>query len=121
MTILRRRKSPRMGIRKERREYPTHRQWVSGFCCSVPGCPNKSTAAHYDGEVPYADAGGTALKRHDKWCFPLCDEHHVLGPKNYHQIGHEAFDSLHGISTKRIAENMARASPHRFKWLEEEE
>jgi hypothetical protein len=98
------------------REFPTHRQWVAGFCCIVPGCPNKARAAHYDGEVPYADAGGERMKRHDKWCFPCCDDHHMLRGDSYHVLGVERFEKLYGVNTKKAAENMARTSPHRWRW-----
>ena len=104
-------------LRGPHREFPAHRQWVRGHDCSVPGCTNRDIeAAHYDGPVPMEDMGGTGLKRHDKWVFPLCRSHHTMGPDSYHFLGSDQFDARHKISTRDIAMHMQRTSPHRVKW-----
>lgn len=112
--IPRRRKPLRSGIeRAPPREFPQHRQWVRGHECAVTGCQERRVdAAHFDGPVPKEDAGGKGLKRHDRWCFPLCREHH----QEYHRRGWRAFDAKHGLSTETIARRLAATSPHRHRW-----
>lgn len=112
--IPKRRKRERSGIaRAPRRDFPAHRQWIRGHDCAVPGCASRYIeAAHFDGPVPKEDMGGKGLKRHDRWCFPLCATHHA----EYHRRGWRAFDAKHGISTADIARAMARSSRHRHLW-----
>lgn len=118
--ILSRRKPQKMGVRAERKlSFPHHRQWVRGHCCSVPGCGRRDIeAAHYDGPIPNEDRGGMSAKDHDKWCLPLCRDHHTLAGDSYHRLGWQEFDRRHGVNTKAIAETMARRSPHRWRWKE---
>ena len=104
--LKRRHKNSQRG--KKARTMNAHRAFVRLHVCSVPGCKDSPVeAAHYDGPVPHEDMGGTALKRHDRWCFALCRPHH----QRYHQIGWAAFDKEHGIDTRKIAEEFARQSP----------
>lgn len=116
--MLARRKPMRSGIaRGPRRTFHQHRQWVRGHVCAVPGCQEREIeAAHYDGPVPYEERGGKALKDHDKWTLPLCRWiHHP----EYHSLGWARFDQKHGINTRKIAEELARRSPHRWRWEEQ--
>ena len=117
MTALTRRKPPRSGIKRSpQREFPGHRAWVRGFNCIVANgeCKGKIEAAHYDGPMPVVDRGGIGLKDHDKWCLPMCTLHHGI----YHR-GWKSFEAKYGVDTRKAAEDLARRSPHRFKWREE--
>lgn len=114
MPLVRKKEKVRMGCREDRNlRHPGHCQWCrQTHACSVPGCNNRQIeAAHFDGPIPNEDRGGMSEKDHDRWVFPLCREHH----NDYHR-GWARFDAKHKISTKAIAEEMARTSPHRFRW-----
>jgi hypothetical protein len=80
----------------------------------VDGCNERQIeAAHYDGPIPNEDRGGMQERDHDKWVLPLCKwVHHA----EYHRIGWARFDAKYRINTKAIAEEMARTSPHRWRW-----
>lgn len=109
-----RRKPVRSGIeRAPEREFPAHRQWVRGHDCVVPGCADRQIeAAHFDGPVPVEDMGGIGMKRHDRWCLPACASHH----REIHAQGWRAFERRYGVDLRKIAEGLARLSPHRHKW-----
>lgn len=103
----------RMGLRDEVREYPGHRKWVRTFSCSVPGCmEGPIESAHVRRGVPAAEAGGTGLKPHDKWCISLCAEHH----REQHAIGEASFAAKYHVDLIARARAFQRASPHRQKW-----
>lgn len=51
--------------------------------------------------------GGTGLKPPDRWCVPLCHDHHL----EQHRIGHAAFDKAHMIDLRALAEELASLSP----------
>lgn len=112
------RKKPRAtGIQRgPQREFPSHRAWVRTKACIVGGCQNRDVvAAHYDGMVPPEDMSGMGIKKHDKWCLPLCNRHH----NDVHHWGVEKFNKVYGVNLKSTAEECASISPHRFKWLGE--
>lgn len=101
------------------REYPSHRQWIRGFPCIVPGCVVEEEdpdtyieAAHCRRDTD----GGTALKPHDKWCFPACKRHHA----EQHREGDLTFEDRYKVDCRATASDLAARSPHRFKWLEAE-
>jgi hypothetical protein len=100
------------------REYPSHRAWVRGFPCIVPGCEvNKDDALSYI-EAAHCRRntdGGEGLKPHDKWCFPACKRHHA----EQHR-GDLTFEAKYGVDCRAMALELAAKSPHRFKWLEAE-
>lgn len=94
------------------REYPSHRAWVRGFPCVVPGCEDGPIeAAHCRRNTD----GGTSLKPHDKWVFPACRKHHA----EQHRAD-LTFEAKYKINTRQRAIEFAAASPHRFKWLDEQ-
>ena len=54
---------------------PSFRQWLRGRACMLAekgGCEGKIEAAHVD----YAPGKGMGLKVADRYCIPLCSEHH---------------------------------------------
>jgi hypothetical protein len=113
--LLQRRKRPRR--LKEEREYPGHRKWVRGWPCIVPGCVvddkdplTEIEAAHCRRNTD----GGTALKPHDKWCFPACKRHHA----EQHR-GDLSFERKYGVDCRALALWLAARSPHRRKWEED--
>ncbi len=112
-----RRARPRMGCREERKlRFPTHCQYVRGFECAVPRCNTGAPidATHFDGPIPNEDRAGMSERDHDKWTWPCCRIHHT----EYHGLGWRKFDAKHGIDSKAKAEEMARLSPHKTKWME---
>ena len=115
MPAMIRRKPKAPGIQRgPQRDYPGHRAWVRTRACVVGGCSNRDIeAAHYDGAVPHEDMSGTGLKKHDRWVLPLCVRHH----RDVHAWGLAKFEKVFGVDLKRAAEECARISPHRFRWL----
>lgn len=111
--MLQKRKPARMGVRDDVREFPQHRAWIRRHGCSVPGCDRIGIEAHHVRKgIPDHEAGGTALKPHDKWCVPLCREHH----QENHDLGPDTFDRKHGIKLFDVAKEAQRLSPHRQRW-----
>lgn len=109
--MLARRKAPRMGVRTERRHFPSHESWVRGFQCSIFGkheCEGRIECCH----VRIGTEGGTGIKPHSRWTIPLCSRAHRL----QHQMGETSFSAKFGIDMKAIAERLARVSPHRKAW-----
>ena len=104
---------PRMNLREEVREFPGHRAWVRLHGCSVPGCDRLPIVfAHVRKGLPADEAGGIALKPHDKWGCSLCNDHH----SEQHILGETTFSFKHGIDLVAIAREFARLSPHRWRW-----
>lgn len=56
------------------------------------------------------------MKPPDWWTLPLCDKHH----RDQHSIGENAFEQIYQIDMRAIASALARRSPHRHKWENEE-
>lgn len=111
--MLTKRKAPKMGIRQEQREFPGHTAWIRRHMCCVPGCPSVHIEAHHVRKgVPASEAGGTGMKPHDRWCVPLCRDHH----QEAHDLGADTFDRKYGISLLDVAKEAQRNSPHRRKW-----
>lgn len=119
--MLPRRKPPKSGIaRRPPMHSPAHRKWVRGFECVAAksgGCGGGIEAAHFDGPIPNEDRGGMGRKDADRWCFPCCRIHAA----EQHAKGWAAFDRAHGVDTKRIAEGLARRSPHLRKLARDEQ
>lgn len=114
MSLLpKRRKAPKFGLREDPREFPGHRAWVRGHCCSVPGCDlGPIEFAHVRKGLPVGEAGGTGLKPHDKWGISLCKAHH----NEQHQIGEATFAAKYGLDLVALARAFAKQSPHRPRW-----
>lgn len=55
-----------------------------------------------------------SVKPHDKWVISLCRDHHT----EQHRLGEASFERKHSIDMKKLAEEFAARSPHRFKWQE---
>ena len=114
--MLQRRARVRSGIqRAPERRFPTHRAWVRGFQCvafKTGECEGPIEAAHLRLGVPYEDAGATAEKPHDRWCYPACQKHHRLS----HSVGEATFQKMFAIDLKAVCERLARTSPHRKRW-----
>jgi hypothetical protein len=54
--------------------------------------------------------GGVGIKPADHWVAPLCGGNGCH--REQHRIGHRAFDALHGVDLKSLAEQYAALSPH---------
>lgn len=96
------------------REYPSHRAWVRGFPCIVPGCvviPNDPETQIEAAHCRRNTDGGTQLKPHDKWCFPACKRHHA----EQHE-GDLTFEAKYRVDCRQTALELAFRSPHRRKW-----
>lgn len=86
------------------RRNPAHLDWIRTLPCSIRGCQGKAQAAH----VRQGTGGGTGLKPPDRWCVPLCHQHH----QDQHTMSHPAFDAKHGVDLRALAEKLAAASPY---------
>jgi len=118
---LKRRKSART---KEvvRRDCPAHESWIRGFECSIPGCnfrlfdlPIECAHVRNSELTPPNERGGLGLKPHSKWTLPLCTWHHA----ELHRFGEAAFQKLHSIDLGIEAQNLAKQSPHKWRWADE--
>ena len=115
--MLSRRKSPKMGVRTDQREFPGHLAWIRGHMCCVPGCDAQKIEAHHIRKgLPADESGGTSMKPHDKWTVPLCQAHHAEA----HNLGADTFDSKYGFRLIDIATEAARLSPHKWRWENKE-
>lgn len=117
-SMPKRRTKVRMNIRPETGDIPQHRQWVRGHACSVTGCCNRDIeAAHVRVDIPpkewfeRSEKGGTSKKPHDKWCIPLCSDHH----KEQHR-GERTFSVVHKLDTHAIAAKMWATWPKRREY-----
>jgi hypothetical protein len=91
------------------RRFPGHRAWVRGHGCSVPGC----TATDIEcAHVRTGTDGATGIRPSDWWTISLCSAHHA----EQHRIGEAAFEERYQIDLRALAEQFARASPHRQRW-----
>lgn len=118
MTFLKRRKPEPMNVREAPQiRCPSHLAWVRGFQCSVIDkrsaheCFGKIEAAH----VRTGTDGGMGVKPSDCFVIPLCSAAH----REQHQVGEAEFERIYGISMRRIADQLWRKSPHRFKAQQE--
>jgi hypothetical protein len=93
------------------KRFPSHTKWVRGHPCSVPDCMGVPIEAAH---VRCGTGGGISVKPHDKWVISLCRDHH----SEQHRLGEPSFERRHGIDMKKMAEEFAAKSPHRFKWME---
>ena len=89
------------------RDHPKHRAWIrSRLCvCDGNGCRGVVQAHH----VRDGTDGGTGLKPHDRWCVPLCAQHHAEG----HRDGWRSFERLHNVKLRSEALRLAERSPDR--------
>lgn len=97
------------------RRSASHRKWIRGFGCSVPGCatyPVECAHVQASSEVPEEERGGTGYKPHDKWTYPLCRDHH----EEAHRTGHNVMDEKYGLDRAEIARTLYKISPHRHAW-----
>ena len=88
------------------RSCPGHRAWVRRHACSIRGCKRTPIECAH---VRSGTGGGIALKPSDRWVISLCEFHH----REQHRIGERAFERLHSIDLKLVAEEFARRSPYR--------
>lgn len=111
--IPKRRKPEKSGIRPQPQvRCPAHLAWVRGHQCAAGGddCEGKIEAAH----VRTGTNGGMGKKPGDDWTIPLCSYHH----RAQHNVGEAEFERVFEIDMKKIAQALARRSPHRFKWMD---
>ena len=92
------------------------RQWLRGRQCAADGyglCEGRVQAAHVD----HAGSKGMATKVADKFCIPLCEDHH----RRQHNKGWMTFEKecLGGKSAVAISEAYWRAWPGRVEWERE--
>lgn len=116
MTLPRRRKPPKLGIREEPQiRCPGHLKWIRGHECSVvnshTACTGRIEAAH----VRMGTDGNLGTKPSDFWTIPLCSGHHAI----QHNIGEIAFNRAYGINMIAIAQALWLRSPHRRKHEED--
>lgn len=117
MIPLKRRKPTGSGIRRApERSFPSHLAWCRGFECAIAGknghvCSERIEAAH----IRVGGNAGTGLKPADTRVIPLCSEAHKL----QHSLGEKSFDRRFGIRSGELADELARISPHRHRWMEE--
>jgi hypothetical protein len=116
MSLIPKRRRPEpMGLREQPQvRCPSHLSWIRGHCCAIEGkpghtCGGKIEAAH----VRIGTDGGMGVKPSDFYTIPLCAEGHAL----QHAIGEPAFERAFKISMLNIANELARKSPHKAKWL----
>lgn len=88
---------PPRGIQEGRS--PDHLAWIRTLPCAVPGCIEKSQAAH----VRQGTGGGMGMKPDDRWTLPLCG---ALHHPEQHRIGHRAFDLKYDIDSRGIAASL---------------
>lgn len=122
--MLPRRKPPKSGIARnpDRIRSPAHRKWVRGFACACADArhPDQAVPCHPLIECAHVRTGtdgGTGIKPSDSWTVPLCKAHHA----EQHAIGEPAFERKYGVNLKRIAEDLARQSPHLRKLAREQQ
>jgi hypothetical protein len=104
------RATPRRSSRTKDRGYMAA---VHGLpCCAedLSPCFGRIEAAH----VRIGTDGGMGVKPSDIYTIPLCTGAHA----EQHAIGEPAFARKYGIDMRRIADELARVSPHRKKWIE---
>jgi hypothetical protein len=95
--------APRM--RQRPGECSLHLAWVRSHPCRIHGvrCGSIIHAHH----VRAATGGGTGSKPDDRWAVPLWAHHHNEG----HAIGWKTFEARYSVDLRRVAEEMAAASP----------
>ena len=90
--------------RDPRREDAKHLAYIRKQPCCVCGKPAPSEAAHI--RMRRADMSkdiGMGEKPHDMHTTPLCNWHHVSGPKAQHKMNEAAFWRMHGLDPFAIA------------------
>lgn len=104
LSLPRRRKVAKSGIREIRREFPRHRRFVRSHECSVPNCQDAPIEfAH----VRSAANAGTSLRPHDAFAISLCASHH----REQHNIGQPAFERKYNIDMMTLAMEFTERSP----------
>lgn len=83
-------------------------QFVRGFACTCvetdpTGCAGKIEAAH----VRRGTDGGIGQKPSDRYCIPLCSEHHA----EQHRIGEQSFEKKYRFAMLPVADRIWR------RWL----
>ncbi|WP_066795233.1 DUF968 domain-containing protein [Sphingomonas soli] len=87
------------------------RQWLRGrpcLCSDRGGCDGRIISAHVD----YAGGKGMGTKVADRFCIPLCMEHHRV----QHQHGWPAFEANFKINGLEASKAYWAAWPGRAKW-----
>lgn len=114
MTLSRRAKPPKMGVRVNAWiRSQSHQKWVRGFRCIGEGI-----AGHVcSGSIEFAHCrvgtdGAMSEKPSDCWGNPMCAGLHAL----QHRIGESVLQALFKLDLKSSALGYWRLSPHRLKW-----
>ena len=131
MSLPRRRKRAKMGVRQESRvRSAAHLQWVRGHECAIAGksftgtmhglagtsiefrshhaCEGKIQAHH----VRVTGDGTTGKKPGDDKTVPLCRTAHDTG----HSIGWKSFEARYRVDLTALAAELWKRSPHRVKY-----
>lgn len=120
-TLPKRRKPKRSGIRRvPPRAIEAHKQWVRGHECILAytgECRGKVRFCHVRNGIPYEHAGGMGLKSRDLYGYPGCDGHH----EEQGRLSEPGFERKYGINLRKIAEQLARRSPHKHRWLKDDD
>ncbi len=96
---------------------PAHLAHVRGFACAVANqkgaheCFGKIEAAH----VRTGTDGGMGMKPSDCFVIPLCSDAH----REQHRVGEAEFERIYGISMRKIADRLWKASPAGKRWRAE--
>ncbi len=111
MTLPKRLKRPRMGVREQSKvRSPSHLKWVRGHsCCAASGACLGAVEAHHVRETVDGSGGGIGLKPDDSSAVPLCRFHH----QTVHTSGADTFQTLHRIDLSALAAELWKRSPHR--------
>lgn len=119
MYLKARPKYPKSGIdRGGPLRCPQHLQWIRGRACIIADCAERIIqACHVRDNLPAnAGRGGMGKKPGDNWTVPMCWLHH----KEQGDINEGPFERKYGINLVALAEKYAAASPHRWRWEQEE-
>lgn len=87
---------------------PSHRKWIRGHYCSVPGCQLMPIECAH---VSFAWSRGVGMKSNDGMTISLCREHHA----EQTQSGQRPFEKKHGINMEQLAKEFYARSPFRHR------
>ncbi len=83
--------------RDSNRVFPTHRAFVRGHHCTIPGCEAPAERIEF-AHLRTAANSGVGLKPPDWFGIPLCQTHHAMA----HGHGHETMAERCGIDLEYL-------------------
>ena len=101
---------PDLAAEPDGRKHPKHLVWIKKQRCLLDnGGPCHCGGAVDAHHVRNGTDGGTGLKPHDRWCVPLCRQHH----DQLHREGWRSFERLYNVNLRSEALSLAKRSPDR--------